>query len=118
MVDTEEREGAAAAKAAPALRGPLLRYRVLAYVTGVALLLLTAAFILKYAFDSPGMMSWAGVSHGVFYMVYLVFAVDLALKARWSIKGTILVLLAGTIPFLSFVAERAVTHRVQAGRKL
>ncbi|GHF82655.1 DUF3817 domain-containing protein [Amycolatopsis bartoniae] len=100
------------------LKGPLLRYRVLAYATGVALLCLTAAFILKYAADSPGMMSWAGVTHGVFYMVYLVMAVDLALKARWSIKGTILVLLAGTIPFLSFVAERAVTHRVQQGRKL
>ncbi|NIH79512.1 DUF3817 domain-containing protein [Amycolatopsis viridis] len=118
MVDTDERAGAPAAKAGPALRGPLLRYRVLAYATGVALLLLTAAFILKYGFDSAGMMSWAGVTHGVFYMVYLVLAVDLALKARWSIKGTVLVLLAGTIPFLSFVAERAVTHRVQAGRKL
>ncbi|TNC29014.1 DUF3817 domain-containing protein [Amycolatopsis alkalitolerans] len=113
MVSTE-----GTAKAATSLRGPLLRYRVLAYATGVALLCLTAAFILKYAFDSPGMMSWAGVTHGVFYMVYLVMAVDLALKARWSIKGTVFVLLAGTIPFLSFVAERAVTHRVGSGRKL
>ncbi len=95
-----------------------MRYRVLAWTTGVALLCLTTAFILKYAFDSPGMMSWAGVTHGLFYMVYLVVAVDLALKARWSIKGTVFVLLAGTIPFLSFVAERAVTHRVEAGRKL
>jgi len=111
MVSTEER---VAAK----LKGPLLRYRVLAYVTGVALLLLTVAFILKYGFDSAGMMSWAGVTHGVFYMIYLVLAVDLALKARWSIKGTVLVLLAGTIPFLSFVAERAVTRRVEDGRKL
>jgi integral membrane protein len=114
MVSTDEQR----AKSREALRGPLLRYRVLAYTTGVALLCLTTAFILKYAFDSPGMMSWAGVTHGVFYMVYLVLAVDLALKARWSIKGTIFVLLAGTIPFLSFVAERAVTHRVAAGRRL
>jgi integral membrane protein len=105
-------------KVAAGLRGPLLRYRVLAYLTGVALLCLTAAFILKYAADSPAMMSWAGVTHGLFYMVYLVTAVDLALKARWSIKGTVLVLLAGTIPFLSFVAERSVTHHVEAGRKL
>lgn len=113
MVSTE-----GTAKTAASLRGPLLRYRVLAYATGVALLCLTTAFILKYAADSPGMMSWAGVTHGLFYMVYLVVAVDLALKSRWSIKGTIMVLLAGTIPFLSFVAERAVTHRVEAGRKL
>lgn len=105
-------------KSRESLKGPLVRYRVLAWATGVALLCLTTAFILKYAFDSPGMMSWAGVTHGVFYMVYLVVSVDLALKARWSIKGTVFVLLAGTIPFLSFVAERAVTHRVVAGRKL
>ncbi|HKS48594.1 MAG TPA: DUF3817 domain-containing protein [Amycolatopsis sp.] len=117
MVSTEEAEPRE--RATPSiLSGPLLRYRVLAYATGVALLCLTVAFILKYAADSPGMMSWAGVTHGLFYMVYLVLAVDLALKARWSIKGTVLVLLAGTIPFLSFVAERAVTHRVEAGRKL
>jgi integral membrane protein len=45
-----------------------------------------------------------------------VVSVDLAIKARWSIKGTVLVLLAGTIPFLSFVAERRVTHRVGAGQ--
>lgn len=116
MVSTEERDGAT--KVATPLRGPLLRYRVLAYATGIALLCLTAAFILKYGFDSPGMMSWAGVTHGLFYMVYLVFAVDLALKSRWSIKGTVLVLLAGTVPFMSFIAERSVTHRVESGRKL
>jgi integral membrane protein len=114
MVSTGEQR----TKSRESLRGPLLRYRALAWATGVALLCLTTAIILKYGFDSPGMMSWAGVTHGMFYMVYLVMAVDLALKARWSIKGTILVLLAGTIPFLSFVAERAVTHRVEQGRKL
>ena len=39
---------------------------------------------------------------------------DLAVLARWPWKFTILVLLAGTVPFLSFVAERKVTHRVRA----
>lgn len=104
--------------AAPTLRGSLLRFRVLAYATGVALLGLTLALVLKYAADSPGMMSWIGVTHGALYMIYLVVAVDLALKARWSMKGTVLVLLAGTIPFLSFVAERKVTQKVTADEKL
>lgn len=121
---TTDRDGGVTAPASAqtptraSLRGALVRYRVLAYATGVALLGLTAAFILKYAFDQPGMMSWIGVTHGLLYMIYLVLAVDLALKARWSIKGTVLVLLAGTIPLLSFVAERIVTHRVVADRKL
>ncbi|WP_199431832.1 DUF3817 domain-containing protein [Qaidamihabitans albus] len=116
MVTTDRDDTAAPAPAS--LRGSLMRFRVLAYATGVALLGLALAFVLKYAADSPGMMSWIGVTHGVLYMVYLVVAVDLALKARWSIKGTLLVLVAGTIPFLSFVAERKVTHRVAAGRRL
>jgi integral membrane protein len=46
-------------------------------------------------------------------MVYLVTAFMLALKARWSILKTVLVMLAGTIPLMSFVAERRVTHTEQ-----
>ncbi|MEU3270741.1 DUF3817 domain-containing protein [Saccharomonospora sp. NPDC006951] len=117
MVATDS-DDTTVAPAPVSLKGPLLRFRVLAYLTGVGLLGLTLAFVLKYAFDAPGMMGWIGVTHGGLYMVYLVVAVDLALKARWSIKGTVAVLLAGTIPFLSFVAERKVTQRVQAGKKL
>ena len=48
----------------------------------------------------------------------LALGIDLALKARWSIVGTLLVLISGTIPFLSFVAERQVTTRMRAGRGL
>jgi len=59
-------------------------------------------------------VSVVGPIHGFAYMVYLVLAFDLAMRARWPFKYTILVLLAGTVPFLSFVAERKVTHRVRA----
>jgi hypothetical protein len=48
-----------------------------------------------------------------------VLTVDLALKQpRWSVRGSILVLLAGTIPFVSFYAERKVTAKVTAGQPL
>jgi integral membrane protein len=116
MVTTEKRDETPA-RARASLRGPLLRYRVMAYTTGVALLGLTTAFILKYAAGSPGMMSWMGVTHGVLYMVYLAVAVDLALRARWSIRGTLLVLVAGMVPFLSFVTERVVSQRAAEGRE-
>jgi integral membrane protein len=51
-------------------------------------------------------------------MIYIALGIDLALKARWSLVGTLLVLIAGTIPFLSFVAERQVTGRIRTGRSL
>jgi hypothetical protein len=38
-----------------------------------------------------------------------VTAFLLALKARWSVVKTLLVMAAGTVPLMSFVAERRVT---------
>jgi integral membrane protein len=64
---------------------------------------------LKYLADSPGVVSVVGPLHGFLYMVYLVATVNLAFRARWSPVKTVLVMLAGTIPFVSFVAERKVT---------
>lgn len=105
---------APAAKLAAALR----RFQVAAYVVGVFLLLLVAGMVFKYAGDEPRMVEVVGPIHGFIYAGYLVIALDLALRAKWSIRGTLLVLLAGTVPFLSFVAERAVTRRVHAGQTI
>ena len=99
---------------APALR----RYQVAAYVVGVFLLVLVTAMLVKYIGNQPRMVQIVGPIHGFLYMVYLGVALDLALRAKWSVKGTIAVLLAGTIPFLSFVAERIVTRRTHAGQPL
>jgi integral membrane protein len=97
----------------------LTRYRVLAHVVGVMLLLLVlVAMPLKYLADTPGPVALIGPAHGFLYAVYLLTAFDLALRARWTAKGTVLVLLAGTIPFLSFVAERTVTRKTRAGERV
>jgi integral membrane protein len=97
------------------MKGALSRFRFMAYVVGVGLLLLVVAMLFKYLGNEPTMVKVVGPVHGFLYAIYLVLAVDLAIKARWSIKGTLLVLIAGTIPFLSFVAERKVTERVREG---
>ena len=97
----------------------LLRYRVMAYVVGVMLLVLVlVAMPLKYFAGMPGPVAVIGTAHGFLYCVYLLAAFDLALRARWSAKGTVLVLLAGTVPFLSFVSERIVTRRTRAGERV
>ena len=98
------------------ITGALARYRILAYVVGVGLLALVASMILDYGFDQPQFTRIVGPVHGFLYVVYLVFAVDLGLKARWPIVRTGLVLLAGMIPFVSFFAERKVTALVTAER--
>jgi len=107
------------AQVPPKVAGALTRYRVMAYVVGVMLLLLVAvAMPLKYLADTPGPVAVIGTAHGFLYAVYLLVAFDLALRARWTALGTVLVLLAGTIPFFSFVAERKVTRTTRAGQRV
>jgi integral membrane protein len=99
------------------VQSALTRYRVIAYIVGVFLLVLAlVAMPLKYLADQPTLVAVVGPIHGFLYMVYLVVAFDLAMRSRWPLRYTILVLLAGTVPFLSFVAERKVTRRVRAAQ--
>jgi integral membrane protein len=45
--------------------------------------------------------------------VYLVLAYDLARRVGWPVGRTVLLLLAGTVPFLTFVVERRVTRELR-----
>ena len=91
------------------MSGALLRFRVLAYIVGVFLIVLVfVAVPLNYLADNGTLSAIVGPIHGFLYMVYLVVAFDLAVRSKWSFKRTILILLAGTVPIMSFVAERKV----------
>ena len=52
--------------------------------------------------------------HRWLYMVLLITAYDLSRRVGWSIKWVGLIMLAGTVPFLSFVAEHYATKDVRA----
>ncbi|MFE2260699.1 DUF3817 domain-containing protein [Streptomyces griseosporeus] len=95
----------------------LTRYRVMAYVTGVLLVLLTLGVIAKYLLDmdgADGFTSVVGIAHGWLYVVYLIFAFDLGSKAKWPVRKQLWVLLAGTIPTAAFFVERKVSHELEA----
>ncbi|MET8268000.1 DUF3817 domain-containing protein [Micromonospora arida] len=93
----------------------LTRYRVIAWIVGVVLILLVVIGMpLKYAFDNPVVVETVGQAHGFLYMVYLAAAFDLSRRADWPLKRMILVMLAGTVPFVSFYAERRVSAWVAA----
>lgn len=95
------------------MKPALTRYRVMAYATGVFLLLLCLNMILKYVLGQDGLGDWIPIGHGWLYMIYVVVAVDLWFRTRIDVVRTVFVVLAGTIPFASFFAERWVTHQVQ-----
>ncbi|MFG1775735.1 DUF3817 domain-containing protein [Micromonospora sp. NPDC049051] len=93
----------------------LTRYRVIAWIVGVALILLVVIGMpMKYGFDEPILVETVGQAHGFLYMLYLVAAFDLSRRAGWPLKRMVLVMLAGTVPFVSFFAERRVSSWVGA----
>jgi integral membrane protein len=99
-----------------AASGALTRYRVMAFVTGVVLLLGCLALVLK-ALDVPHMEPATGivwVAHGYLYLIYVIVTAMLGVKLRWPLLRFALVMLAGTIPTMSFVAEHFVTRAARA----
>ncbi|MGW8061428.1 DUF3817 domain-containing protein [Streptomyces ziwulingensis] len=95
----------------------LTRYRVMAYVTGVLLILLCLGMIAKYLLDMGGAADFTrvvSIAHGWLYVVYLVFAFDLGAKAKWKVGKQLWVLLAGTVPTAAFFVERKVSRELDA----
>ncbi|MGH3980033.1 MAG: DUF3817 domain-containing protein [Pseudonocardiaceae bacterium] len=84
----------------------------MAYATGVMLLVLTISVVLHYGFGDER-LTWTGPVHGFLYMVYLVTVLLLGTAVGWKPGRMLLVMLAGTIPLMSFVAERRVTRELR-----
>lgn len=115
----------------------LAAYRVMATVVGVLLVVLILIGVPLANFDGSGMWhvlsstpslvtpgsdvqhvgeaitEYLGVAHGWLYMIFLVSAFLLARKEQWEPSFTIVTLLCGTIPVLSFWAEHRATRRVR-----
>jgi len=91
------------------------RYRIMAFVTGGFLLLLTVEMILKYVFHvagvdaqgraNPVMGNWIAIVHGWIYVIYLVTVFDTWSRLRWSLGRMFALIAAGVVPVLSFVME-------------
>ncbi|HET9691256.1 MAG TPA: DUF3817 domain-containing protein [Acidimicrobiales bacterium] len=97
------------------LEGALARYRLMAYVVGVGLALLVFVAIPLQIAGHPALEHVVGALHGVLYIVYLVAALDLARRARFTLLQMAAMVGAGLLPVLAFVIERRVTARVRAG---
>lgn len=96
-------------------RAALTRYRVMAYVVGVLLAVLVLVGLpMKYLAGDGRVVVWTGVPHGWLYMVLLITAYDLSRRVGWSLKWVLMIMLAGTVPGLSFVAEHYATKDARA----
>lgn len=119
------------------MKSLLTPYRVMANIVGVLLIVLILVGVPLANFDgspmwgvfsatpeltTPGsdahqLGEWIthtlGVAHGWLYMIFLLFAFMLSRRAEWSPGFTVVTLLAGTVPILSFWAEHRATKDVR-----
>ena len=88
----------------------------MAFLTGIVLLSGCVALILKYATSwhmEPG-TGYLWVAHGYLYLVYVIVTGVLGFRLQWPLARYVLVMLAGTIPTASFVAEHFVTRATRS----
>jgi integral membrane protein len=88
----------------------LTAYRVMAYVTGVLLIVLVfVAVPLQIWGNSTTLVAIVGFAHGWLFVIYCLITLALYSKSRWPLWRLPLILAAGTIPFAVFFAEHWVT---------
>ena len=96
------------------MSGVVMRYRVMALTAGVmSLLLWFVELPVVYLIKDPELtekVKWIPFVHGCVYIFYVLAAIHFTAKARYTIKGMILFILAGTLPVASFIAERKVAR--------
>lgn len=87
----------------PALR----RFRFIAFVEGVSVLLLFfVAMPLKYLAGEPRPVLWVGWAHGFLFVAYVLAVANVAVVFRWSLLRIGMALLASLPPFGTFIFER------------
>jgi len=96
------------------MKSAVLRFRVMAIIAGLMSLLLWFVYMpIKYLFDAPDLHSsiiWIPMVHGYLYPIYILTAIQFATKARWPIMKMLGLILAGTLPVASLLAERRVVR--------
>ncbi len=111
------------------MKALLTAYKVLATVVGISIVTLVVIGIpLKYVHALwPSVLPvgsslqklgadinlYLGTAHGFIYMAFVLVALILAQRSRWPVVFTLVTLLCGTIPFLSFWAENRAIRRVE-----
>jgi len=97
------------------MKNEILRFRVMALIAGVMSLLLWFVYLpIKYLLDNPDLLSnviWIPMVHGYLYPVYVLTAIQFAVKDKWPLMKMLGLILAGTVPVASIVAERRVVRK-------
>lgn len=97
------------------VEGALLRYRVMAIVVGLSILVLVCIGVpLDLGAGHPVIDQNLGFIHGVvFYPLYILLTLDLGRRIRMHPVQLVLTIIGGTVPIASFYAERRTVQLVR-----
>jgi integral membrane protein len=98
--------------------GALLRYRVVAIIVSILLVVLFGIGLpLHFAGGHDGVDHIVGVVHGaIFFPIYILLTLDLTRRVRMTPVQLVLTVIAGAVPVGSFYAERYTTRYVRERR--
>ncbi|MFI0444173.1 DUF3817 domain-containing protein [Actinomadura sp. 6N118] len=96
------------------MEAAITRYRLLAIVVGVMLLLVVfVGMPIRYIGGNGTPSAIISPIHGALYIVYLAIAYDLWRKTGWPLKQMAIMVSAGLIPFLAFFIERKIVREAR-----
>lgn len=90
-------------------------YRALAILVGTVLAVLTfVAMPYRYfiAKEEVAAYAVAWMIHGYLFPLYVIATFVLSLKLNWPVGKTLVVMAAGTIPLMSFIAEKRLAKEI------
>jgi integral membrane protein len=97
------------------MKSAVTRFRVMAIICGVMSLLLWFVYMPgKYAsnlVDDHKILIFIPIVHGYLYMLYILTALQLSVQKGKSIFEMAWLILAGTLPVASLVAERKIVKQ-------
>lgn len=86
--------------------------RLISFLEGISfIVLIFIAMPLKYKFDQPFLVPYAGMAHGVLFIIFIVVLLVVCQVRGWSLKVFLIGLIALILPFAPFWFERYV-HRL------
>ena len=82
-------------------------FKVVATLEGISLLILFfIAMPLKYVWGMPQYIYSTGMAHGVLFIGYVFLALLIKEQQQWSVKETLIVLVASVVPLGTFYIEK------------
>jgi len=82
-------------------------FKITSFLEGVSyLLLLFAGMPLKYIGNNDVLVKALGMPHGILFMAYIVLALIISRKLKWSVTTTLFALIAAVIPFGTFYVNK------------